>query len=90
MTKTFEAPPQTGYITDDDNRIVGTVTMGGEILRMQCEKKVQHFEMHRYFGPMPCNKDGDHAQRVAADFWPRYEEWVVFGKLVDGVDCVFE
>lgn len=90
MPRPFEAPPQTAYITDDDDRIVGTVTMGGEILRMQCEKKVQHFEMHSYLGPMACNRDGDHALRVAADFWGRYYGWEAGGKLVNGVDCVID
>lgn len=86
----FTAPSQTGYITNGDNRIVGTITFAGEILRMPCAKKVQHFEMHRYFGPMPCNKDGDESQRTAKDFWDQFERWDKAGRLVQDDECVFE
>ena len=83
----FVMPSQTGYLTNDRSKVVGTITFAGEILRMPCAKKVQRFEMHRYFGPMPCNKDGDEAERVASDFWDCFERWELGGKLVDSDLC---
>ena len=84
----FVMPSQTGYITTSDNRVIGTVTVGGEILRMPCPKKTQHFEMHRYFGPLPCNKDGNEAVRVASGFWDSFERWELGGKLVQDDLCI--
>ena len=84
----FTPPSQTGYLTNNDGKVVGTITLGGEILKMPCRKKIQHFEMHKWFGPVPCNQDGEEAERKAADFWDRYEQWDAGGRLVDGDLCV--
>ena len=86
--KSFVMPSQTVHMRDDTGRVIGIVTLAGEVLRMPCAKKTQHFELHRYFGPMPCNRNGDEALRVAADFWDRYELWNSGGRLVDGDLCV--
>ena len=84
----FVMPSQTGYITDRNDKVIGTVTVGGEVLRMPCKKKVQQFEMHRYFGPLPCKTNGDECERVASGFWDSFERWELGGKLVQDDLCV--
>ena len=51
--------------------------------------KLVPVEMHKYHGPCPLRKDGEHAQRVARGFWDAFKAWEDGGKLVtdDGV-CV--
>jgi hypothetical protein len=86
--ESFVMPSHTVHLRDDKLRVIGYVTLAGEVLRMPCAKKTQFFEMHKYHGPWPCNKNGDTAVRVAADFWDRYEQWNSGGRLVDGDLCV--
>lgn len=85
----FEPPSQTCYLVES-NRVVGTVTVGGPILKMPCKHKVHHFEMHRFFGPLPCNKDGYKAAKAAKDFWDQFDKWTEQGRLVSGDECVVD
>ena len=85
-SKKFVPPPQTAMIVHE-GVVMGTVSLCGEILRMPCDKKVQHFEMHGYFGPTPCNKDGMHSIRNAKDFWDKFHMWEEQGMLVNGNVC---
>lgn len=87
MVEKFEQPQQTAYIVEG-NKVVGTITMAGPILRMPCAKKIQYFEKHKYWGAIPLNKDGMQALRIASDFQEKYEKWKSGGMLVEGDLCV--
>lgn len=90
QAKPFEAQSQSAYLQNESGQVVGHVSLGGAILKMPCRRKVQHFELHSYFGPIPCNRNGDHSLRVASDFWQMWDAWVAGGRLVDGDECVIQ
>ena len=87
MAEPFIQPPGTVFFKDD-NGLSGSITLSGEILLMPCDKKIQRFEMHRYFGAIPLNKDDCESLRVPQDFYEKYEQWVAGGRLVEGNLCV--
>lgn len=87
MPLAFVAPSQSIYL-HKDGKIVGHIAIGGPILKMPCLKKIQLFEMHNYFGPIPCKKNGDESKTSAKDFWFCYERWNKGGKFIIGELCV--
>lgn len=84
----FEPPSQSVFLRDEKSQVTAHLSLGGPILRMQCDKRIQHFEMHNYFGPMPCKQNGDESERVARGFWDHFERWQLGGKLVDDDLCI--
>ena len=86
----FAAPSQHVDIAKKGRRI-GTISVGGPILRIMCGRREVAFEMHNYFGPTPVNKRTHEAlTREPAGFWDAVEAWVRGGKVVDGDRCVVE
>lgn len=66
----------------------GHISFGGPELVIGVNGKVMHFEMHRYFGPQPCTKDGNELTRIPKAFWDAWERWDKGGRLVNGNVCV--
>ena len=89
MIKQYEPSPTGGAIMLN-NKIVGHVTVTGDILIMPCPKGDQLFELHSYFGPIPLKMDGTEALRAKGQFYKLYERWRSGGQWVDGNRCVLQ
>ena len=84
-------PPSQHVDIIEHGRRVGTISVGGTILRIMCGRREVAFEMHNYFGPIPVHKrTHDVLTREPAGFWDAVDAWVSGGMLVDGDRCVVE
>ena len=51
----------------------GIICVGSPVIKLG----KYHFEMHRYCGPMRCNKYGDGLKTAfPKEFWPLFEAWL--------------
>lgn len=75
----------------------GIITMADEILKIDVGRpgapKIIHFEMHSYFGPLVCNKDGSVSKRELGPkhpFWNAIAKWEEQGKRVESGVAVWD
>lgn len=62
------------------------LTFGGETIKMRVGRRVEYFEMHRYFGPMRTTKDGGGRDvwPERDQFWEKFRRWQNAGmKIAD-------
>lgn len=67
------------------------LTIGGTTRYIDVRGKQYQFEMHRWSGPIPLNKDESTRQTP----WPKYvwhavQLWIDQGKPMDGDHCVLK
>lgn len=62
----------------------GHMTIGGATIKMRVGRRIEYFEMHRFFGPMRTTKDGDGRDVWPENhpFWPLFERWQAAGMLM--------
>lgn len=69
------------------------ISFGGPLHCIRVKRKLYHFEMHRYCGPMPIRTDGRAGTHLAENhpFWTAVTAWDRLGRKVDenGL-CVWE
>lgn len=64
----YVASPTGFYFCDQTQKIVGHVSLGGDLLEMPVNGKFVLFEMHRYFGPQPVSRKTLYClQRIPAE-----------------------
>ena len=82
----------------DINQVINMTTIhiskSGPIYRISKGRYVLFFEMHRYFGPIQVDVNGEIKNNGVfpnrSPFWEMFQSWIDCGKKLNGNRCVID